>query len=138
MLKLVKIEGSGTNQPEPIKLRTADNMVYKANCAYVMADGILYPLDSEGYPTHIAVENARTEEKDSVTCYRIQDNMIFETTVNGDLANGCVNSKYAMDIDDTGACVGITSSLTNGKITLYDTNGAEKTGDTVYVRIEKQ
>ena len=136
MFKLAKIEGSGTNQAEPIRIRTAPDLPYKAFCAYTLFDGFLAEADTEQPPTHIVLENLEPNEKETILCYRIQDNMVFEVTISGSFPQLSVGNKHALKVSDEGAGVGITSAI-GGKITLHDINGARKSGDTVYVRIEK-
>ena len=135
MFKLVKIEGSGTNQAEPIRMKTSEYATYRAHCAYMCGDGTIDSLDSESVPTYIALENAEPGEKESILCYRIQSNMIFEVPVNGSFTALNADTKYVADISEDGSGVGITTSTVNGKITLCDPNGAKRSKDTVYVRI---
>jgi hypothetical protein len=134
MFKLVKIEGSGTNHGEPIKIRTASGVTYKHGCPYVLIDGFLGMVEEGTVPTHIVLENATGDEKDYILAYRINDNMIFETKLIGNPSIVTVGCKYALSMDADNIAVGITSSMANGVAILYEDNGAEETGDNVYVR----
>ena len=136
MFKLAKIEGSGTNQAEPIRIPTAPSLPYKAFCAYTNIDGFLADTTNDAPPTHIALENLGPDEKDTVLCYRILDNMIFEVSVTGSFSSMLIGQKYKIKIDSDGAGIGITPQI-GGHITVYDSNGAMESGDKVYVRIEK-
>ena len=136
MFKLVKIIGSGTNQPEPIRIPTGPSVSYKANCAYTIIDGFLADLTEDTPPTHIAIETVAADSKDTILCYRILDNMIFEVPVKGSFSSLHAGQKFKIDIDSEGSGIGITS-VQGGFITIYDTNNAQKNGDTTYVCVEK-
>ncbi len=135
MFKLVKIEGSGTNQPEPIRIKTIEDLAYRAGCAYTLYSGSLMQADSTMMPTHVALENLEANTKDTVLCYRIQDNMIFELPTYGGNGEYTVGIKYALEVTADGAAIGIKNSSTSGVAMIHDPNGAKKQGDTVYVRI---
>ena len=137
MFKLVKIEGSGSNQAEPVRIKTAPSTLYRANCAYAILDGYLVEPGSDFAPTHIALESLDRDEKETLLCYCIYENMIFEAPLYGNSNNLTVGTKYALHTDDNDAGIGMSTSTANGKLTLHDINGARKTGDTVYVRVTK-
>jgi len=138
MFKLIKIEGSGSNQAEPIRIKSGPGISYKYGCAYVLCDGFLTNAEPNVLPTHIALENLGYDEKETVLCYRIQDNMIFEVPIKGNFESLSVGFKYTLDIDDEGAALGITSTTSGGVMMIHDINGAKKSGDTVYVRATRE
>ena len=136
MFKLVKIEGAGTNQGEPIRIKTSPGTEYKYGYPYSLFDGFLIPSEAEMRPTHIVLENiGANEDKESVLCYRILDNMVFEVPVCTSFAKLTVGYKYTLATDDYGFPIGMTATTSNGVLMLHDLNGARKKGDTVYVRI---
>ena len=94
MFKLVKIEGSGTNQAEPIRMKTSEYATYRAHCAYMCGDGTIDSLDSESVPTYIALENAEPGEKESILCGGISsaDHNDGLSLIKGTVAGGTIGN----------------------------------------------
>ena len=136
MFKLVKIEGSGTNQPDPIRVIADPSVKYKKNHAYKLIDGILLNLEGVDKPTFIAAENLEPGKKSTVLAYRIQDNMIFEVPgLGGYFAPGM---NYCLKLDSEGAAYGIRATTTDGIFMVIDNNGFKKSGDKVYGRVTEE
>lgn len=135
MFKLVKIEGSGTNQPEPIRLPVASNVVLKSGCAYIFTNESINNCNSTQKPTHIAIESAKAGEKSEALFFRILENMIFEVPVYGNPNSLILNYKFALKVDSDKAVVGIIPDGENGVAMLTDLRGAKKDGDFVKVRV---
>ena len=135
MFKLAKIEGSGTNQPSPVRLKTREGVEYVSGGAYRLADGELANIDETMLPTHIVIENLKPDSADTVLCYRVQDNMIFEVPTYANPSNYFAGIRYAIATSSVGAGIGIGKNNANGVIMVDDVNGAKKIGDTIYVRI---
>ncbi len=84
MFILRKIVGSRTNVPEPILVPCDMDFYYQEGCLCYMYGNFLMPApeDDETKVKYIALETKHTvEESEPLKCYRVTDNMIFETTV---------------------------------------------------------
>ncbi len=135
MFKLLKIESSGSNQPEPVKIKIYNANEYKRGCAYRLYDNYLLHLNEGDRPTHIACENSAVGEKDSILCFRIQDNMVFEVSVVGESNYYSQSKKYAVAIDSEGSGIGIKPSEENGYLLPYNFGRYAQTGDVMSVRV---
>lgn len=135
MFKLIKIEGSGSNQPEPIRMKCCDGVNYKTNHAYKLCDGSLAEAEDVAAPTHIAIETLKAGEKSTVLAFRIQDNMVFEAPVYGNINNFYVGCNYTLQVDSEGGAYGLYSSVNGGSVKIDDLNGAKQDGDKVYCRV---
>ena len=135
MFKLVKIEGSGTNQPEPIRLPVSPETTLKNGCAYILGNERINNCGMNQMPTHIAIESAKAGEKSTALFFRILDNMIFEVPVYGDPNNLVLNYKFIMKIDTDRVAVGLVPDGENGVLMLTDLCGAKKNGDCVKIRV---
>ncbi len=138
MFKLVKIEGSGTNQPEPVRIATISTIHYKRGHAYAVYDSLLMEASKADLPTHIAIESAAPGEKDELLCYRIQNNMVFEVPVCGGSAYFNIGKKFDLAVDSCGGAYGISNTEQNGKLMVNKSAGQKRIGETVYVRVTSE
>lgn len=135
MFKLIKIEGSGTNQPEPIRVIADPSVNFKSGFAYTLVQGVLTRSDPYTRPTHVAIESMSEGERSSLLCFRIHDNMIFEVPTNGSPSYFEPGYNYVLDVDADGAGKGLEADGERGVVMFYDMNGAINDGDTVLVRV---
>ena len=131
MFKLAKILSSGSNVPEPQKLPVESDMSFKYGAAIVLRDGMAFNATVDEKPTHICGQNSKNDS--AITCYPITADMIFETTIKGDPTTVYVGSKVKLSTEQ-GAAVGVSNVTSGGTITIFDLNGATKSGDKIYVR----
>ena len=59
--------------------------------------------------------------------------MIFETTLYGSASDLYVGTKVKIAVE-YGYAIGVSDDTTDGDITIFDLNGAKKSGDKIYVR----
>ena len=131
MFKLIKILSSGSNVPEPRKLPSAPEMTYKCGAALVLREGTVFNAMTDEVPVYICGENSSSGNP--ITCYPITADMIFETTIKGDPTNLYVGDKVKLAMD-LGAAICVSDVTSGGFVTIYDLNGAKKSGDKIYVR----
>ena len=86
-------------------------------------------------PLYIAAESANANEKSTLLCYPIYDNMIFEVPVTNPTSALICGVKVTLGVV-SGYAIKVTSTTTNGVATVVDRNGANRMGDTVYVKFE--
>ena len=133
MFKLIKILNSGRNVPEPEKLNKFSNISVKAGEALILDDGEVAPCPSSVTPSYIAFADA-DESAETVVCYPVSKDMIFETTVNANPSALLVGYKVTIGQDDDGCSVCVTSTTTSGVATIVSLDGATQAGDKVTVK----
>ena len=133
MFILSKILSSGSNVPEPVKLPPAPDMSFKYGSALVVREGMVFNAMADEMPAYICGENVSGTTPKSITCYPITSDMIFETTLKGDPANIYVGDKVKLSVE-LGSATGVSDVTTDGFITIFNLNGAKKSGDKIYVR----
>ena len=106
-------------------------MTYKYGAALVVREGMVFNAMADDVPTYICAETASGATE--VTCYSIMPNMIFEAPIKGDPTNLYVGDKVKISTEQ-GAAVGVNNVTSDGYITIFDLNGAKKSGDKIYVR----
>jgi hypothetical protein len=84
-------------------------------------------------PSYIAFADAG-ESCDTVVCYPISKDMLFETTVNDSPISLLEGYKVTIGKDNDGCSVCVTSTTTSGVATIVSLDGATKAGDKVTVR----
>ena len=136
MFKLVKIENSGTNYPEPIRMKVLDTERYYAGAAYELSSGYLMPIGETSMPTHVAIEGYEPGNKNSILCYRITPDMIFELPLMK--AQTCYEgTRYNVYTESGGGAVGLSNQAEGGVLVVTDANGAKKVGDKLYAFVSK-
>ena len=132
MFRLIKIEASGTNQPEPHSFKKEIGTEIIAGTALCLSGGIVSSPDAADAPTLISYAGAK-ENAPEVLCYYVTPTMLFETTVNSDPSQLKVGDKVFMAEDDSGSCA-LISCTVGGKTEIVDLMGAKKQGDRVTVK----
>ena len=131
MFILKRILSSGSNVPEPQTLPATPDVSYKYGAAIVLREGIAFNTMAGEVPTYICCETATNASE--VTCYAITPNMIFEAPIKGAPTNLYVGDKVKISTEQ-GYAMGVNDVTTDGYITIFDLNGAKKSGDKIYVR----
>ncbi len=80
-------------------------------------------------PTHIALADAASGAK--VACYAIIPGMIFDVPFASTVANVTVKEGDKVKIDSG---IAVTSTTTDGVVTIVNLNGATKAGDIIQVK----
>ena len=104
MFKLIKIQNSGVNVPEPMILGKSAGIEIKIGEALILEEGLLYPCTATTKPTHVAIRNANYDE-DLAVVYEVNSNMLFETTVDDDPTDLKVGEKVTISTDEDGCAV---------------------------------
>ena len=133
MFKLIKIVNSGVNVPEPIKLRKSNSLNVKAGTALTISGGYVTMCTSTATPTYISLENAGTN-KDSVYCYAVNGNMLFETTVSAKPTSLSVGDKVTLGSDAESNTSNVTATTSSGVATIVDLMNASNIGDKITVK----
>ena len=133
MFKLIKIQNSGRNVPEPEKLKKFSPISIKAGEALILDDGEVAPCPATVMPSYIAFAHA-DDSCETVVCYPITNDMLFETTINDSPESLIEGYKVTIGKDSDGRSVCVTSTINSGVATIVDLNGATKAGDKVTVR----
>ncbi len=134
MFKLIKIENSGTNQPEPIRVPAFYDIGYESGDAYCIRNNVLIPIDDVLVPSHICLETLDYNEKRTVLCFKINENMIFETTSFTDGATYNIGEKYDVADGIVGQCTGIKNTQNRPLLIVERQANNVKKGDPVLVR----
>ena len=133
MFKLIKIQNSGVNVPEPQSLEKNESLNVKAGDALVIENGFAVPCSAAATPTYIAVASSKIGDK-KLFAYAINENMLFETTVNADPTGLAVGQKVTLgkDADNSASCV--TANTSSGVATIIDLMGAKNPGEKITVK----
>ena len=126
MLKLVKIEGSRINVPEPEYLTVGDTAIV-AGEGLVLSSGKLVNCGT-AKPTYIALSAAAAGAETAVG--RVTPDYVFDAELNADASALVAGSKVALV---GGKKVAGTAS-SDGVATVIDTLGAAKSGEFIRVR----
>ena len=133
MFVLTRNLSSGSNVPEPIRLTPAPDMTYKYGSALVARDGVVFNASAEESPMFIAGETFSDTSKKLITCYPITPGMVFRTTLKGDPSILSIGDKVKLKVE-SGYATAVSDSTDGGVATIFDMNGAQKSGDKIYVR----
>lgn len=133
MFRLIKIVNSGVNVPEIIKLPKPASLNVKAGTALTLSGGYVAMCTSTAAPTYIAAENADSS-KDSVFCYAVNGNMLFETTFSAKPTSLAIGDKVTLGSDSNSCTVNVTATTTSGVATIVDLMNAANVGDKVTVK----
>ena len=133
MFKLIKIVNSGVNVPEIIKLPKSTSLTVKMGSALTLSGGNVTMCSPTSVPTHIAAEDADAS-KNSVFCYAVCGNMLFETVFSASPASLALGDKVTLATDSS-SCTGKVSATTaSGVATIVDLMNAKASGDKVTVK----
>ena len=131
MFKLIRIEGSGVNVPEPHKFKKEVGIYIIAGEALNLNEGIVCGTDAEASPTLMSYA-AASEEADEVLCFYVTPAMLFESKLAADTA---VKAGDMMLIaEDDNASMSLVGGIEGGHIEIVNPLGATKRGDTVIIR----
>ena len=108
-------------------------MAFQRGTALVMREGELFNPEETERPSYIAAESLPSDNNGSLLCYPITSNMIFEVPIIGDPTYLYEGSKVLLSTSSGYACA-VSDVEENGVATIFDMNGAEKSGDHIYVR----
>ncbi len=133
MFRLIKIENSGVNVPETLKLPKPASLAVKAGTALTLTGGYLTMCTSTSVPTHISLEAAGSD-KSTVYCYAVNGNMRFETTVSANPSSLSLGDKVTLSSDANNCTVSVTATTTSGVATIVDLCNAKAIGDKVTVK----
>lgn len=133
MFKLIKIQNSGVNVPEPQKFEKSASLKIKAGDALIFENGIIAMCPATSVPTHIAFSDSKYNEY-TVFAYPINSNMLFETTVGADPSSLLLGSKVTVGKDSEGSASRVTATTTSGVATIVDLMNAARVGDKITVK----
>lgn len=113
MFKLIKILNSASNVPEPVYANKTANMTCTAHCVYYVRNGKLttdLPMNSEQKDLlFIPLETVKSSDnKTKVFGYYVTDDMIFETTVEGNPSNVQLGNGMTFHVDMSGNYSAVT------------------------------
>lgn len=133
MFKLKKIINSGVNVPEPELCNVSLTKDVKAGTPLLETDATLRIGDTNMTPTHIAVSDIK-KGNGRALCYRISPEMIFEAELCSEEIS-MISEGFRITLYDDGSGYNKLSDniISEGGALVYDMNGADKYGDTVYV-----
>ena len=97
--------------------------------------GISFTLYHDEKPEFISIGRAWAGEGE-VSCYAVEDNMIFETRIAGNPSSLKVGDKIVLIEDDNGCTSYCSSVTTNGVATITDLCGAKESSDRINVKFE--
>ena len=133
MFKLIKIQNSGVNVPEPMLLKKSASLVVKIGEALVITDGLLAKCPATTIPTHISLSNGEYGESE-VTVFEVNSNMIFETTVSADPSMLDIGAKVTIANAPDGSATRVSATTASGVATIVDLMNAENVGDKINVK----
>ena len=133
MFRLVKILYSGSNQPEPLRIPGVVGESYIKGQPMKLDEGRLTRVASDEFPSYMTMESKTVEEEgDTVLCYEITPNMIFDVTCYGDVIGSFFGRKVNLYSD--GIQLSGVSSKAGSVATVYDPKGAKYMGDHILIR----
>ena len=133
MFKLIKILNSGVNVPEPCRIPKATGTAFKAGSAVMLADGAAISCTATQAPEFITMAAAASTE-DSVLCYKVFPDMIFEAPITAAPSALSVGESVTLGIDGDGEASAVTATVTSGVAYIYSLDGASTAGDKVTVK----
>ena len=129
MFKLIKIENSRMNVPEPISYEVTDGEAVYAGEALVLSDGKL--TKATGTPAFIALSaKAVTDHDRRLPVARITSDHLYETSLTEAPTSLKVGDKVTLSSDG----MGVTATTTDGCAEIVSLEGAAAVGDKIIVR----
>ena len=135
MFKLTKIYNSGANVPETCRMYTTAGTAYRIGSALVVTAGKLTNATATSKPEYIAAESAEKDEKKTLLCYPVFENMLFEAPVAASPASIKTGYKITLSLTD-GFADKLGTSTTDGVATVVDMRGATRSGDKIFVKFQ--
>ena len=133
MFKLIKIQNSGVNVPEPMLLKKPSTLVVKIGEALIITDGLLAKCPATTVPTHISLSDGVYGDT-KVAVFEVNSNMIFETTVNADPTLLMIGQKVTIANAPDGSATRVSATTASGVATIVDLMDAENIGDKINVK----
>ena len=132
MFRLIRIENSGVNVPEPIKIQKEVGVAVKMGDALIASSGIVEHCGETTAPTYIALSDAAEADK-FVYCYRVHPHMLFEVELSNTPTALFVGYKVKLASDlDGSTCM--VSGNTGGPAEIIEILGRGVAGDKVTVK----
>ena len=133
MFKLIKILNSGSNVPEPRRVKVGSSPIYTGTALIYNEDNTVGYGSGNTSPKCIALCDASAGSEAVV--FDITPDMLFEAPVLMAPDVLCVGSKLILGTEK-GNALGILNAMANdGPAIVYDTTGATKVGDKITVRL---
>ena len=132
MFRLIKIENSGVNVPEPIKIKKEMGSEITAGEALVAASGNVEPCPITEKPTYIALGNADMYDEYAY-CYRVHPHMLFEVEISKTPDALFVGNRVKLAANDNGAITMVSSDL-GGPAEILEIESNCKAGDRITVK----
>ena len=136
MFKLVKILHSGVNVAEGCYMPAREDESYPIGSAVIIKDGTLTACGATDTPDYIVGEEAGSGGRRTLLAYPVSADMIFEARVSGD-PSALKRGDTLTLTKENGAALGVGTSTSGGVAEIYDRTGANKSGDSVFVRFRK-
>ncbi len=135
MFKLVKILHSGVNVAEGRYMPAREDEGYPIGSVAMLKDGTLTACGSTDAPDYVIGEEI-SGGRAIAFAYPISPDMIFETAISGDPTAVNKGDTVTLSIEN-GAALGVSTSTSGGVAEIYDKTGANKSGDSVFVRFRQ-
>ena len=133
MFQLAKILYSGSNQPEPLRITGTSGESYTRGQPMKLVDGILTKVPAGEMPTHMTMETKTVQkEGDTVLCYAITPNMIFDVVCYEDIIGEFSGRKINLYGSSTN-WIGVGAKA-GSVATVYDAKRAKISGDHIQIR----
>ena len=133
MFKLIKIQNSGVNVPEPMQLKKPASLKIKAGDALIIENGYVSACPATTVPTHIAYANGKINDYTAVA-YAVNENMLFETVIKADPSSLFIGQKVTLGKDSDNGASYVTATTSSGVATIVDLMDASKSGDKITVK----
>ena len=133
MFKLIKIQNSGVNVPEPQKLEKPLTLTVKAGDALIIENGIAAACPLTTAPTHIAFSSGKYGDL-YINAYAVNENMLFETYVNAEPTSLMLGQKVTLGKDSSNSVCCVSATTASGVATIVDLMEAESIGDKITVK----
>lgn len=132
MFRLIRIENSGVNVPEPIKITKEVGVAVKMGDALIASSGIVEPCGVSTAPTYIALSDAKPEDK-FVYCYRVHPHMLFEVELSKTPESIYIGHKIKLATDLDGSTSMVSGDI-GGPAEIIEILGRGVAGDKVTVK----
>lgn len=134
MFKLIKIENSGVNVPEPVRLPKNTGTVINVGTALSLSSGKIVPCAFNAKPQYMAYQTA-SADAETVVCYRVYPNMLFETRFTSSTEDVVPGRLVGLDADSD-ECTAYVNAEGDTSATVVEVLGTGIDGDKVIVRFD--
>lgn len=136
MFILKKILNSSSSCVDSVRVPTTSGTAYKLGSLLVLKDGAVTNCATTEMPDFVAGETLAADQKDSIICYPILPDMLFEAPAPSGVLNVDVGAKLVLALS-SGFAVKLSNNTDGGVATVYDLQSARKSGDGILVRFIK-